>query len=133
MQAELIKEGSNYIYTLPDQEELEFNGSGQLVKVTDRHGLSLTLTYKEGKLEKVEDEAERALTFAYESGKVKSIEDPMGGTVEYGYESNELTTVTLPGEEEPNWEFDYDGSHRLTERTDGRGNTTENEFDGPTA
>lgn len=129
-QATLAKEGSDYLYTLPSQEELKFNSSGLLTEVTDRHGLSLTLTYKEGKLEKVEDEAERALVFSYESGKVKSIEDPLGGKVQYGYESNELTKVTLPGEAEPNWEFDYDGSHRLTERTDGRGNTTENEFDG---
>ncbi|HEY5709637.1 MAG TPA: RHS repeat-associated core domain-containing protein [Solirubrobacterales bacterium] len=129
-QATLVKEGENYLFTLPAQEELEFNKSGLLTKVSDRHGLSLTLTYKEGKLETVEDEAERALTFAYKEGKVESVEDPLGGTVEYTYESGDLATVTLPGEEEPNWEFDYDGSHRLTERTDGRGNTTENEYDG---
>jgi RHS repeat-associated protein len=130
VQAELVKEGSNYLYTLPNQEELKFNGSGQLTEVTDRHNLSLALTYKEGKLEKVEDEAERALTFKYKEGRVESIEDPLGGLVKYGYESNELTKVTLPGESEPNWEFDYDASHRLTERIDGRGNTTENEYDG---
>ncbi|HEX6752399.1 MAG TPA: RHS repeat-associated core domain-containing protein [Solirubrobacterales bacterium] len=130
VQATLVKEGESYIYTLPNQEELKFNESGLLTKVTDRHGLSLTLSYEEGKLKTVEDEEERELVFTYESGKVKSVEDPLGGKVQYTYESGELTTVTLPGEEEPNWEFDYDGSHRMTERTDGRGNTTENEFDG---
>ena len=56
-QSTLVKEGENYLFTLPTQEKLEFNKSGQLTKVTDRHKLSLTLTYKEGKLETVKDAA----------------------------------------------------------------------------
>jgi len=130
VQATLAKSGENYVFTLPGQEELEFSKTGQLTKVTDRHGLSLTLTYKEGNLETVEDEAGRALTFTYKEGKVESVKDPLGNEVKYTYESGNLATVTLPGEEKANWKFKYDASHRLTELTDGRGNTTENEFDG---
>jgi len=129
VQSTLVKEGENYIFTLPGQEKLEFNKSGQLVKQTDRHNLSLTLTYKEGLLETVKDATSRTLTFTYKEGKVESIKDPLGNTVKYGYESGNLTKVTLPGETEANWKFKYDTSHRLTELTDGRGNATKNEYD----
>jgi len=129
VQAKLVKEGENYVYTLPSQEKLEFSKAGQLTKVTDRHKNSLTLTYKEGKLETVKDAAGRALTFVYKEGKVESVKDPLGNIVKYTYESGNLATVTLPGEISPNWKFKYDASHRLTEITDGRGNVTKNEYD----
>ena len=128
-QATLVKEGENYVYTLPTQEKLEFSKTGQLIKITDRHKNALTLTYKEGKLETAKDAAGRAITFAYKEGKVESVKDPMGHTAKYTYESGNLATVTLPGEVSPNWKFKYDASHRLTEVTNGRGNTTKNEYD----
>jgi RHS repeat-associated protein len=127
--ATLVKSGENYVYTLPAQEKLEFNKSGQLTKVTDRHGNALTLAYKEGKLETVKDAAGRTLTFTYKEGKVESVKDPMGHLAKYTYESGNLVTVTLPGQETARWKFKYDASHRLTELTDGRGNTTKNEYD----
>jgi RHS repeat-associated protein len=129
-QATLAKEGENYIYTLPSQEKLEFNKSGQLIKVTDRHGNALTLTYKESKLETVKDSAGRTLTFTYNAGgQIESVKDPMGHLVKYTYESGNLATVTLPAKEAARWKFKYDASHQLTELTDGRGNTTKNEYD----
>lgn len=130
VQSTLVKEGSNYLYTLPDQSSLEFNSSGQLTKVSDRHGNALTLTYKEGKLETVKDAGGRTLTFIHKEGKVESVKDPMGYVAKYTYESNDLASVTLSGKEAARWKFKYDGSHRLTELTDGRGNTTKNEYDG---
>jgi len=129
-QTTLKKSGENYVYTLPTQEQLKFNGSGQLTEQTDRLGNALTLTYKEGKLETVKDKAERTLTFAYEGAQVKSVKDPMGHEVKYSYESGNLATVTLPGKAEPSWEFKYDGSHQLTEVIDGLGNAIKNEYDG---
>jgi RHS repeat-associated protein len=127
--ASLKASGENWIFTLPNQEALEFNSSGQLVKETDRHKNALTLTYKSGSLETVESSAGRKLTFTFKEGKVESIKDPLGNTVKYAYESGNLVKVTLPGETEPNWKFKYDASHRITEITDGRGNTTKNEYD----
>lgn len=128
-QSTLVKSGENYIYTLPSQEKLEFNKTGQLIKITDRHGNALTLTYKENKLETVKDAAGRTLTFTYKEGRVESIKDPMARIVKYTYESGHLATVTLAGEEKANWKFKYDASHRMTEFTDGRGNATKNEYD----
>jgi RHS repeat-associated protein len=131
-QSTLVKSGSNYLYTLPDQTTLEFNGSGKLIAETDRHGNSITLTYDEkGRLKAAKDAASRELKFAYTAeDQVKSITDPMGEVVEYGYESGKLDTVTLPDDEEPRWDFGYNASRELTSITDGRGNTTTNKYDG---
>lgn len=129
VEATLVKEGENYVYTLSDQEQLEFNSSGQLVKVSDRHKNALTLTYKSGQLETVKDAAGRTLTFTYNAGKVESVKDPLGNVAKYTYESGNLATVALPGEETSRWKFKYDASHRLTEVTDGRSHTTKNEYD----
>jgi RHS repeat-associated protein len=122
---------SGYLFTTPDQTEYAFSGSGRLESVTDRNGNETTLSYGEGgRLDTVTDPAERQITFAYNGeGLVESAEDPMGHTVKYGYEGKELTSVTLPGEEAPNWAFKYGASHRMTSMTDGRGGKTTNEYD----
>ncbi len=126
-----IKEGEGYVFTLPTQEKLEFDKTGKLIKESDRHKNALTFTYNgSSQLETVKDAAGRTLTFTYKEGKVESVKDPMGHTVKYAYEAGNLVKVTLPGETEPSWKFKYDGSHQLTEITDGRGNTTKNEYDG---
>jgi len=127
--ASLKKSGENWIFTLPSQEQLEFNAKGQLVKETDRHKNAITLTYdKEGHLETAQSTAGRTLTFKFKEGKVESIKDPLGHEVKYTYEAGNLATVTLPGETEPNWKFKYDASHQLTEMTDGRAHTTITEY-----
>ncbi len=125
----LVKSGESYVFTLPSQEALEFDKNNRLVKITDRHKLSLTLTYNgSSQLEKVKDAAGRTLTYTYKEGKVESIKDPMGHTVKYAYESGNLVKVTLPTEKQT-WEFKYDGSHQMTKLIDGRGNATINEYD----
>lgn len=131
VQATLVKKEGNYVYTLPDQTVLTFNGSGRLLSEADRHGNAISFEYDEsGRLKTVTDAAARTLTFAYNGeGQVKSVTDPMGNVVEYGYESGNLKTVTLPGQKEPRWQLGYDKSHRLTSITDGRGNTTTTEYD----
>jgi len=50
--------------------------------------------------------------------------------VKYGYEGGNLTSVTMPGEKAPRWQFKYDASHRITSITDGRSGKTTNEYDG---
>ncbi len=128
VEARLVKEGSNYIYTLPTQAKLEFNSSGQLVKETDRNGNANTLTYKEGKLEKVEDGAKRTLTFKYNGeGQVESVTDPLKHVVSYTYSSKQLASVTIEGK--VRWEFDYESPHLLTKVTDGRKHATTLKYD----
>jgi RHS repeat-associated protein len=122
---------AGFTFIPPDQLDYRFSGSGQLESITDRNGNETTLAYNEaGRLEAVTDPSERQIHFAYNGeGLVESAEDPMGHLVEYGYEGKELATVTLPGEEAPNWIFKYDGSHRMTSMTDGRGGKTTIEYD----
>jgi RHS repeat-associated protein len=130
VQATLKKEGTNYIYTLPNQTRLEFSGEGRLTKEMDRNGNAITLAYNaEKRLETATDGDSRKLTFKYTAGgQVESIKDPMGRIVKYAYESGNLMSVTLPGEESPRWKFEYNALHLMTTLTDGRGNTTKNEY-----
>ncbi|HEU5063768.1 MAG TPA: DUF6531 domain-containing protein [Solirubrobacterales bacterium] len=129
VQATLVKEGSNYIFTLPNQEKLKFNSEGWLTEHKDRNGNAVTVLSFSGLILSVKDAAGRELKFAYTEGKVTSIEDPMGRKVKYAYESGHLASVTLPGEETPRWKFKYDASHQLTEMTDGRGGVTKTVYD----
>ncbi len=123
---------AGYVVTLPEQTEYLFSGTGRLESVTDRNGNETTLAYEgSGRLEAIADPAGRQITFAYNGGgQVESAEDPMGHVVSYGYEGGQLTSVTMPGEAEPRWQFEYDGSHRITNVIDGRGGETINEYDG---
>jgi len=123
---------AGYTLIFPSQVEERFSGAGKLESVSDRNGNETTLAYEgSGHLETITDPAGRQITLAYNgSGRVESAEDPMGHLVTYGYESNQLTSVTMPGQAEPRWSFKYDGSHRITQVTDGRGGKTKNEYDG---
>lgn len=130
-EARLAKEGTGYIYTLPDQSKLEFNSEGKLTKETDANGNANTLTYKEGKLEKVEDAAKRTLTFEYNGeGQVKAIKDPMGHTVSYTYSSKQLASVTIEGKER--WKYEYESPHLLKKITDGREHATTLKYEATT-
>ena len=121
-----------FTLTLPDQIKEKFSGSGRLESVTDRNGNATTLSYDgSGELETITDPSGQAITLAYDAeGLVEEATDPMGHVVRYAYESKNLKSVTLPGETSPNWQFKYDGSHRMTSMTDGRGGKTSNEYDG---
>jgi RHS repeat-associated protein len=121
-----------YTYTGADQIKRHFAPSGALQSVTDRNGNETTLSYSEaGRLKTITDPAERQITLTYNGeGLIESAEDPMGHTVKYGYEGKELASVTMPGEAEPRWQFEYDPSHRMTKIIDGRGGETTNEYDG---
>jgi RHS repeat-associated protein len=131
VQATLVKEGSTYVYTLPDQSKLDFNSAGQLTSETDRDGNAITMSRNsEGRLESVTDGAGRKLTFSYDSeGQVESVTDPMGHTVKYTYTSGNLATVTQPGEASVRWEFHYGSSHEMLSEKDGRGNAVEMEYE----
>jgi RHS repeat-associated protein len=130
VQATLVKEGSTYVYTLPDQTKMDFNSSGKLISETDRNGNAITMSYNtEGELESVKDGDGRKLTFAYNGeGFVESAKDPLGHTVKYTYASGNLTSVTQPGEASLRWQFEYNSEHEMTEKTDGRGHTVTTKY-----
>jgi RHS repeat-associated protein len=131
VEATLASEGSGFLYTLPDQAVLHFNGSGQLTAESDRNGNTLTMSRGgTGRLEAVTDEAGRKLSLAYNAeGQVESVKDPMGHVAKYGYEAGQLASVTEPGEASPRWQFKYDSSHELSSETDGHGHSILSEYD----
>src|SRR6202035_24795 len=123
---------AGYTLTLPDRTQMKFQGSsGLLEAVIDRNGNETKLAYNgtTGLLETITDPAGRNLTLkANAEGFVVSAKDPMGHEVKYTYENETLATVTLPGELSPRWSFKTDGSHQITEMTDGRGGKTINKY-----
>ena len=129
-EARLVKEGTGYLYTLPNQSKLEFNSEGRLIKETERSGNSNSMTYNGShQLETVTDGDKRTLTFKYNGeGLVESVTDPMGHKVSYGYSSKQLASVTIEGK--VRWEFEYASPHLLTKVTDGRKHATTLEYDG---
>lgn len=122
---------TGYEFKDRDQIELSFSPAGRLMRVADRSGNETTLSYDEvGRLAAIVDPAEREIVLSYdEAGFVESAEDPMGHLVTYAYEGDDLASVTLPGEAEPRWRFEYDEDHRMTALIDGRGGNTANEYD----
>lgn len=130
-QATFVQSGETYIYTQPDFTRMEFNSAGRLLKITDRHSISLTLAYNtSGRLESVTDQSSRKLTFTYNtSGQIEKVTDPMGRVVKYTYSSGNLASVTLPGMETARWKFAYNTFHELTGLTNGRGYTTTTAYD----
>ena len=122
---------TGYTFTTLGQTAYRFSGAGRLESIADRNGNETALSYDAyGRLKTVTDPAGRQLAFAYNAGgQVESATDPMGHVVKYGYEGGNLTSVTLPGEVSPRWQFKYDASHRITQVTNGRGGKTTNEYD----
>jgi RHS repeat-associated protein len=123
---------AGYTLTLPNQTQYKFQGSsGHLESVTDRNGNIDPVIYVGSgpNIEFVRDPTPRGFTFHYNAeGLIETIEDPMGHVVKYAYEGKNLVTVTYPGEVSARWHFKYDGSHQLTEMTDGRGGVTVNVY-----
>jgi RHS repeat-associated protein len=124
-------EAAGYTLTLANQTKYKFAGAtGRLESVTDRDGNATTLTYNGGgQLTTITDPASRTIKLTYNGeGLVESTEDPMKHVVKYTYEGGNLKSVTQPAEAGLRWQFKYDGSHQVTELTDGRGGKTINEY-----
>jgi RHS repeat-associated protein len=124
-------EAGGYTLTLASQVKDKFAGaSGRLESVTDRDGNATTLTYNgSSQLTTITDPTSHTIKLAYNGeGLVESAEDPMKHVVKYTYEGGNLKNVTQPAEAGLRWQFKYDGSHEMTELTDGRGGKTVNEY-----
>jgi len=83
-----------------ESDEIEaYNSSGVLQSITNRAGLTQTMSYDgSGRLSTVTDTFGRTLTFTYDSSnRISTMTDPAGGTFTYTYDSNNnLATVTYP-------------------------------------
>jgi len=107
--------GSGYRLTEPDGKILNFNGSGALIRISDRMGNSQTITYSGGKINTVQDNFGRIFGFSYNTdGHLKSLATP-GGSFSYTYSNNNMIRVTKPDAAFRRYEYnDSADSHNLT-------------------
>ncbi len=73
----------------------EKDSEGRIVKVTGRHGASLTITYVNGHISGVADAVGNGASFEYEGNFLKKITNPDGKSMTFSYDSTgNLLTIT---------------------------------------
>lgn len=97
--------------------------SGLLVGVRDRSGNNLLIIRNGGMIQRIITSSGRYLNFGYHpAGTISQIQDIAGRTWAFGYTTNNyLNRVTYPDNSYE--EYTYDGSNRLVNVRDRRGNT----------
>jgi len=109
VQSTLARNGSQYVYTLPDQTKLVFGDTGLLLSETDRNGNAITLTYEEVPCEESIADARRQDRLAQPAStrrsscpsppeeRVATITDPAGRSLHFAYnEKGFVESVTGP-------------------------------------
>ena len=108
----------------PNDEVEIYDDPGALLSITDRAGLTQTLSYTAGKLSSVTDPYGRTLTIACDSyERIQSIVTP-SGTISYTYGSDmraNLVTVTYPGPATRTYHYEFIPVSKLTGITDENG------------
>ncbi|MEO7020826.1 MAG: DUF2341 domain-containing protein, partial [Ktedonobacteraceae bacterium] len=85
----LVKNGDGtYTLSARDQSKTNFNTSGQLSSVVDRHGNTLTISYTGGFPTTVTDASGRTLSITVTGGTITQITDPGGRVYKYDYFSD---------------------------------------------
>ena len=123
-------------YTNSDDQVESYSGTGQLLSITDRDGLTQTLTYSTsstptsvapgaGYLVTVTDPYGKTLSFTYDNGgRLSTLTDPAGNIYTYGYDANDnLSSVTYPDSHTRTYQYtDTSLPHALTGIVDEDGN-----------
>jgi YD repeat-containing protein len=112
----LQPDGNGWKLTNKDDEEERFDSNGRLTSITNRAGLSQTVSYftsgaNVGRIEKVTDSFQRTLTFEYNAaGRIGAVVDPAGGRYVYAYDANRnLTSVTYPDNKTRTYHYNESG------------------------
>jgi len=85
-------------YIADDLTVEQYDASGTLLSLTNRHGRVLNLTYQAGKLYRVTDTTGRYLEFVFDaaSGVVRSVVDPAGHKHLYDYDAVQAGSTSRP-------------------------------------
>ena len=149
-QATLAHNGDGtWTFTRYAGETFTFNSSGQITKIADLTGDSLSFGYTGGKVSSLTDSDGRSLSIAWSGGDISSITDgnvsgqtrTVAFTYGTGSHANELTQIdwrASPGSTDLTEEFSYDKStwvHGLVSLTDPDGHVVTQTYnsDGTTA
>lgn len=84
-------------YNTEDKIAEQYDVSGLLISIANRHGSTLTLSYQNGKLYRITDQSDRFLEFSYNAnGAVESMTDPSGQIYSYTYDVLPFDSSTRP-------------------------------------
>jgi RHS repeat-associated protein len=110
----LVKNRSgSYVYTAKNQTQWNFDSTGRLTSIVDRHNLTRTFTYSGDHLVSVTEPDGGVTTFSYTNGHLTSILQPGGRTTSVTIDgSGNLTNLTNPDGSLRS--FSYDTNHHLT-------------------
>ncbi|MBS1992675.1 MAG: RHS repeat-associated core domain-containing protein [Cyanobacteria bacterium SZAS LIN-3] len=89
--SQLTLAAGNYTHTTPQKIVSAFNSSGQLTSVVFPFGVTIALTYTAGQLTKVANNLGRSLTIGNSSGRVATVTDGVR-TISYGYDLSQNLT-----------------------------------------
>lgn len=137
--------------TNDDEVQYYFGAGGGLQRVEDRNGVGVDVERDDsGRVAEVVDDAGRSIVFDYEDEFLSSVTLPDGRSVSYSFsDGGRLVRVTDPEGEAARYEYNgdgrvtkaiaaggdlvvvnrYDGDGRVIEQVDGRGKTTNFEYD----
>jgi len=85
-------------FTLTDNQnnEMQFDISGNLVEIENNQGDKILVYYSSGKISRVTDGAGREATLTYTDNVLTKITDPVGRETIYSYESSNLVNIRYP-------------------------------------
>jgi RHS repeat-associated protein len=115
---------STFTLTRKDQTQFAFSAGGAVTSIRDKNGNTVTLTYNgSGNLIQITDTVGRNLVFAYDaSNRITQITDPIGRTVSLQYDANN-NLVQATDSAGGITTFAYDTNHRVTSITQPNGQT----------
>lgn len=123
VQSELVATTGGWQLRRRDQVVYDFDGTGRLMRLTDRNGNRQELGYDgAGTLASLTDTTGRTIVFTHDTaGHLTRVDLPDGRSVVYGYSGDLLTSVTDPTGATTT--YSYDAAGRLTTVTDANGDT----------
>ena len=71
----------------------EKNQTGQITRISGRHGSSLTLNYAGGNLAGVADALGNTVSFTYQAGRLAAVNNPAGKSMSFAYEAGRLSSI----------------------------------------
>ncbi|ODN41416.1 DUF6531 domain-containing protein [Piscirickettsia litoralis] len=112
------------IYYLPNGSiETYSASSGKLLKVSNREGLSLAISYPSSQEKIIQDQFGHQVIIHNENNQPESIQLPNGKVIKYQYEGNLLSKVTYPNGSTLHYNYIHQGdTDLLTGIHDGTGN-----------
>jgi RHS repeat-associated protein len=119
-----LTQASDGSYILEDKRQIKhhFDAAGRLLKIEDRNGNAITLTYQNGLLAQITDPVGRQLGISYDaSSRITQVQDPIGRILTYQYDAggNLAAFVDAAGS---TTSYTYDANHQLLTATDPKGN-----------